>query len=94
MYQKYKHKTQIVSKFCEIVFNNSEAGLFFVTLQGFGIRWANLSKQNVDVMLTSCQRHANVCKSILDVNASWSRWNFSKCGDVDAENGIFQKPKR
>ena len=30
----------------------------------------NLSKQNVDVMLTSHQCHINVCKSILDVNMS------------------------
>ena len=31
---------------------------------------------------------------VLDVNASGRRRNLSKSGDVDAENGIFQKPKR
>ena len=34
------------------------------------VQRANLSKQNVDVMLTSHQCHINVCKSILDVNMS------------------------
>ena len=47
---------------------------------------ANLSKENVDVTLTSCQCHVNICKSILDVKSTES---FK----VDAENGIFQKSK-
>ena len=34
------------------------------------VQRVNLSKQNVDVMLTSHQCHINVCKSILDVNMS------------------------
>ena len=51
---------------------------------------ANLSKQNVDVKLTSRQHNFNVCKSILVVNKSWRRRNLSKSGDVDAENEIFK----
>ena len=73
--KKYLQKQTKVSNFsytveiCRILFSDTEeldtGGVLRSAEQS-----VNLSKKKVDVALTSCQRHVNVCKSILDVNAS------------------------